>query len=143
MIAILHGGPGGPESRTAYDLSLGRGGPPPVITVGGGRGKGAGVRTNRRPKKVDGVPFSRYAARFDKKTELYAVVDDTTGDILAYIPNGKTRFAGPAKGECADCLKGNRATARTISKLLNAGHREKVGIKFSCGGFFVAPHGRA
>lgn len=60
-----------------------------------------------------------YAFGRDQNTKLYVVYEVATGDVLAMIPNGKMRLAGPAAGECKACLRGNRDAAKEIAELLN------------------------
>ena len=60
----------------------------------------------------------KYQAYLDKKTRLWVVTDNGTGDIVAYIPNGKTRIP-PALGECVHCLRANATVARKLAKAMN------------------------
>jgi hypothetical protein len=59
-----------------------------------------------------------YTAVFDRKTLLWAVMDNATEDIIAFIPNGKTKIPA-AVGECKHCLAVNQDFAKKISAGLN------------------------
>lgn len=47
-----------------------------------------------------------------------AIFDKDTGDVLAYIPDGKTVVRQTGK-ECVDCTKENLRVGRKIARLLN------------------------
>ena len=61
---------------------------------------------------------TKYTARFDRRTLLWAVVDNATEEIIAYVPNGKTKIPA-AVGECAHCLAINKKFAKKLAAGLN------------------------
>lgn len=69
-------------------------------------------------KMRDKTKAATYTAAFDRHTFLWTVIDNKTEEIVAYIPNGKTKIPR-AVGECSHCRAVDRKFANKISRGLN------------------------